>query len=158
MSLYNSILAGITNALYDEFSSDASPITTIYTETIPQGFTEPCFFVEPVAVTQEKRIHREYDRSYSFDVMFFPADSTCANEQMTSIGDRLLFALEMISISETDRLRGASTGWRLVDGVMHFSISYNPRVLNPPPSDPELTRATLNGQEIPNRQNNGESP
>lgn len=150
MTIHDDILTGITQALYAEFSADDNPTLTIYTETVPQGFAEPSFFVDTVSAIQEKRLNDEYDRVYSFDVAYFPTDSLDANREMQSIGDRLLFVLEYITLGNGDRLRGSGMARNVVDGVLHFSVAYSPRVRRPFPEEATVQRGILNGIPLPN--------
>ena len=150
MTMHDDILTGITQALYDEFVTDDQPIRPIYTETVPQDFDAPSFFVDAVSSIQEKRLNDEYDRVYSFDVVYFPSDSLAANKEMQDIGDMLFFVLEYITLENGDRLRGSGMSRSIVDGVLHFSVAYSPRVRRPIPEETTVQRGSLNGIPLPN--------
>ena len=111
------ILDGITLAL-----RAAYPDCQIESDTIEQGLTPPAFLVVLVSAEQEKRAGERWRRLPRFDILYYPK---AGREECYMAADNLCTILELITLPGGDRLRGTEISFEVVDGVLHFMISYN---------------------------------
>lgn len=122
--MINGIIAGIGKALSDEFKDTYQ----IYMEQIPQGFKEPCFFIQGINAAEKQFLNRRYKFNQSFVVQYFPEEDKISNEDMYFIAERMMRALEFIEQigeEETNKLRGANRSYRIIDGVLNLFVDYN---------------------------------
>lgn len=90
------------------------PEHEIYTESIEQGFREPCFSIIQIdGDSEDYPSGRTYIRQH-FDVRFFP-DKPRPREQCRDIAEQLIFVLR-----ELPGVRGADIEWEITDDVLHF--------------------------------------
>lgn len=74
--------------------------------------------------SQQPVVGGRYYREHAFDVHYFPAEDTEANEEMHEVGDTLYEALEYITLGE-GLIRGTGMRYEVIDNVLHFFVSYN---------------------------------
>jgi hypothetical protein len=60
----------------------------------------------------------------SFDVHYFPQSKNYQSE-IRDVGDRMFDALEIITLTNGDTIRGTSRRFEDHDGVLHFFVDYN---------------------------------
>ncbi|MBO7394391.1 MAG: hypothetical protein J6U98_09380 [Abditibacteriota bacterium] len=118
------ILDGITAALHAAYET-----YDIYADqNIEQGLTEPCFFIESVDAPSTDVVKGWNERTYSFDVMFFPEDET-DRATMYDVGDALHLILRRITVDDDGESRTVSAAdgatYRIVDGVLHYTVAYD---------------------------------
>ena len=118
------ILDGITAALHAAYET-----YDIYADqNIEQGLTEPCFFIESVDAPSTDVVKGWNERTYSFDVMFFPEDET-DRATMYNVGDALHLILRRITVDDDGESRTVSAAdgatYRIVDGVLHYTVAYD---------------------------------
>lgn len=122
--MMNGIIAGIGKALSDEFKDTYQ----IYMEQIPQGFKEPCFFIQGINAAEKQFLNRRYKFNQSFVVQYFPEEDKTSNEDMYLVAERLMRALEYIKqfgTEEESTLRGVQRNYRIIDGVLNLFVDYN---------------------------------
>ncbi|KXG78285.1 phage tail terminator family protein [Thermotalea metallivorans] len=102
----------------------------IYTEEIKQGLKPPAFFIKTLNPSQTQILGRRYQRTYPFDIHFFPSENGAEAEQCESITDQLFSELEYITV-DGNLTRGTGMNAEVVNGVLHFFIQYNSYVLKP---------------------------
>lgn len=105
----------------------AYPAIPVHGEEIEQGFTEPCFFVQLFPVAQTHLLDRRYRRSHSFNVQYFDA----RNRDLHAMAEELYSLLYLIAI-EDDLIRGSSMSHEIIDGVLHFFVTYEFQILRIP--------------------------
>lgn len=113
----NIILDGITLAL-----RSAYPEYRIEADSVEQGLAPPAFIVLLISAGQIARAGTRWRRAPRFDVMYFPKEG---REECYAVADDLCQVLEVITLPTGDSLRGTSIEFEVVDGVLHFFISYN---------------------------------
>ncbi len=113
----NIILDGITLAL-----RKAYPESAIYCKAVKQGLRPPAFTVLLVAAGQEAQPSKRWKRSPRFDILYFPE---AGQEECYVTADELCQILEVITLPAGDLLRGSDMNYEVVDGVLHFFVSYN---------------------------------
>ena len=96
----------------------------IYSETVKQGLQEPCFFIAVLNPLQTQMIGTRYFRQHPFDIHYFPAVQDNNNELQGMASD-LFDALEYITLTNGDLVRGSEMHYEVVDGVLHFFVDYN---------------------------------
>lgn len=107
------------------------PTTPIYGEEIRQGFQEPCFFVKLLQGEHSQVLGRRYARTHSFDIHYF----TGTNGDLHAMAEQLYGCLETIQAAGST-CRGQGMSHEIVDGVLHFLVSYDFHVLRERPEVP----------------------
>lgn len=90
-----------------------------YGEEIKQGLQEPSFFVKLLSSAQDREFGRRYSRSHSFDIHFFGK----TNEEIHATAEQLYDCMEYITVG-AGVCRGRSMSHEIVDGVLHFFVTY----------------------------------
>lgn len=139
MVTINSVLDGVILKLSQTF-----PTATIYEEEIKQGLVEPCFFVKLFPVAQDKEFGRRYKRYHNFDVHYFPLSKEDANVEMHNVAEKLYDVLEWISLG-TEKDQGTKMNHEIVDGVLHFFVSYDFHLMRPKQDYPKMQTLTKEG-------------
>jgi len=115
----NDVRRAIMLALKNNF-----PNAKIYGEEIREGFIAPCFFVKVLEPTETQMLGTRYLREYPFDVHYFPRQEN-NNEEMNDIADQLFRVLEYVTLANGDLLHGIKMYYEIVDGVLHFFVTFN---------------------------------
>lgn len=119
--MVNELLTGISVKLNQVFGAGYE----IYGDTdVIQGLTEPCFFIAVLQPTQKNLVGLRYIRENPFDIQYFPATAG-NNTELHSMGSDLFEALEFIQLLNEDLVHGTSMEYEIIDGVLHFKVSYN---------------------------------
>ena len=113
----NIILDGITLAL-----RKAYPESAIYCKAVKQGLRPPAFIALLATAGQEAQPSKRWKRSVRFDVLYFPE---AGREECYATADELCQILDVITLPTGDLLRGSDVSCEVVDGMLHFFISYN---------------------------------
>ena len=110
------ILDSIESALQKEY-----PDIEIGFDTVDQGPAPPAFLVTLVSAEQIKQVGERWKRISRFDVSYYPKQGL---KECYAVVDKLCYALELITLSEGELLRGTEISLKITDGVLHFMISY----------------------------------
>jgi hypothetical protein len=113
----------IAEALFQEFKSGYE----IYTEKVEQGLTEPCFMIRCVNPTKNVHLGSVYKRTNQFVIQYIPSTSE-ANEECTSVLERLFECLEYVTVSKQS-VRGTELHGEITDGILTFTVKYDGFVL-----------------------------
>jgi hypothetical protein len=98
--------------------------TKIYTESIEQDFTEPCFFIKELNSSHNKELGNRYKRDHFYDIHYFPNPKNAKqNEETRNMAEILYEQLEYIEV-EGRPLMGLDMRHEIVDGILHFFIRY----------------------------------
>lgn len=116
----NEFIAGISIKLNKVFGDEKR----IYTEDVAQGLKEPCFFILPLNLSQSNMLASRKFVQMPFDVHYFP-EVPNNNSELFEMGWELTDALEFITLVSGDMLHGTDMHCEVVDGVLHFFVSYN---------------------------------
>ena len=117
--MINKIIDGISVAIDSEFGDPYE----IYTESIEQGFTEPCFSILCLNPTLEQFLGRRYFRTNQFCIHYFPSSDEKRSECF-AVMERLVKALEVITV-DGDLIRGTRMNGEIVDDVLNFFVNYD---------------------------------
>lgn len=118
--MINDIIKGIAAALNKAFGDEC----TIYKEDVPQGFKEPCFYILHVMGENVPYLTGRYLKKNRFDIHFFPTPGNREKTEMYAVEEQLHFALEYINVLD-NLFRGTKMSSEIVDGVLHFFVSYD---------------------------------
>ena len=95
-----------------------SPDSSIYIDKVEQGLNDGDFLVRLINTDYLKRGTGELNRVVSsFDIIYFPKNG---NKDCISTGDKLSELL-----STEDIIRAVEKSFEIVDGILHFKVSYN---------------------------------
>lgn len=117
--MINKIIDGIVEAINIEFGDDYE----IYTESIEQGLTEPCFSVLILNPTDDLFLGDRYMKTNQFMIQYFPSTND-KNKECNEVLERLYSCLEVIYVGD-DLTRGANMSGKVVDEVLNFEINYD---------------------------------
>lgn len=132
--MVNELIKGVSIKLNATFGDGYE----IYVKDVKQGLKEPCFFI---AVLQPERRPMLGPRSFQtnpFDIHYFPEDET-DNGEMIGVAERMMDALEMITLLNGDLIRGTNRKYEIVDGVLHFFVNFNMHLIKPVDATPMET-------------------
>ena len=105
----------IKTALRTQYPEDQYDV---YTESIEQGFSEPCFAIHQLTADITPYAESRPHIVQHFDVRFFPTE-TRPREQCRAVAATLTFLLRQLA-----SLRGSGLSWEITDDVLHFFVSY----------------------------------
>lgn len=116
--MINLIITGIAQALAEAF-----PGAEIYQEAVHQDFKEPCFFIQPLSVSEKDFIGGRRQITCPVTVIYFPGSQDAPCAEIASVGAQLFPTLGSIT-TEGLVLRGSDLHSETVDGVLHFFATY----------------------------------
>lgn len=97
------IIDGVCKRLSEEFGENYK----IYTESVEQGFTEPCFFVSATSVEMTKMLGNiergRYNRKQGVNVVFYPKQGDDVRNEVYSAAERVMDVLEYIEFDGLTR-------------------------------------------------------
>jgi hypothetical protein len=116
--MINSIVAGISTALYDTFGEKYE----IFGEKIEQDLKEPCFFISCLSPSHTQFLGKRYFRTNNFCIQYFPETDT--KRECWEVAESMEDCLEIIHV---DGLlwRGTKMHYEVVDGVLNFFVNYD---------------------------------
>ncbi|GFN35818.1 phage tail terminator family protein [Tepidimicrobium xylanilyticum] len=115
----------IRKAILRKINTFRDKDTKIYSESIEQGFQEPCFYIKEVNSSQNRELGNRYKREHLYDIHYFPnPNSSTKNTDMRAMAEVLYEQLEYIEVAGRP-LRGYDMNYRIVDGVLHFFVKYS---------------------------------
>ncbi|WP_455577338.1 phage tail terminator family protein [Anaerosinus sp.] len=118
--MLNEIMNAISQKIRSVFGSEYK----IYFDEIAQGFKEPCFFISLLQANQKQIIGNRYFREHFFDIHYYPKSTAGITREVNEVTDKLLMALEYISIGG-DLIRGTKMKHEVHDDVLHFFVNYD---------------------------------
>lgn len=122
--MLNEIIKGISMTLSSTFGFE------IFANRVEQGLQAPCFFISVLKPEASPLLGRRSMRRYALDIQYFPTE-TRKNDEMYQVADRLMESLEFIRLPEGDLLHGTQISYEVVDGVLHFFVTYNLSMYRP---------------------------
>lgn len=116
--MINSIISGISNALYDAFGYEN------FSSRIPQDLEPPCFYISCIKPKTKKYIGTRRLQKNSFVIQYFPGRSPAPEGECYGVGEKMFECLEVVS-ADGFLLRGTEMKFKVMDGVLHFFVDYN---------------------------------
>lgn len=95
----------------------------IYSDNVKQGLKEPCFFIRSLTTSNTPLLGTRSFRQNPFDIHFFPKLKN--SEETNAVTEQLFDALEYITFTRGDLVRGTKMHAETVDGVLHFFVNYD---------------------------------
>lgn len=117
--MINKIIDGICLSISEEFLDGYK----IYTESVEQGFLEPCFSIECVNHTKKIFLGNRYFRENKFMIKYF-SSSDDYKQDINEVSEKLYNCLEYIEV-DGDLLRSSSKSFEVKDEVLCFSLNFN---------------------------------
>ena len=96
---------------------------TIYTETVEQGLTKPCFLITCIKSQVRKVSIGRYGQQMDFDIQYH-SNSQNTLEDSHDVATKLYGALECIQCAEGIKLRGRNQSHGMVEDTLHHVVSY----------------------------------
>lgn len=118
--MLNEIIKGISMALNAAFGDGYE----IFQNDVEQGLKEPCFFIAVLKPEVTPMMGTRYIKRNPFDIQYFPT-STGKNAEMIAVAERMMEALDFITLPNGDLLHGTSVSYEIVDNVLHFFVNFN---------------------------------
>ncbi|MDO4327003.1 MAG: hypothetical protein Q4E24_13385 [bacterium] len=119
------MITGILDAVTRRLSEIFDDKYAIYTDEVKQGLEEPCFFVMFLEPSEKPMIGQRYFLQNGMVIQFIPDESEQVSKDVYEVAEVLMDGMEYITLSDGDLLRGTGRRWQVVDGVLHFFVSYN---------------------------------
>lgn len=117
--MVNKIIDAISVAINTAFGDEYE----IYTESIRQGFKEPCFFIYNFNANNDLFLGERYYRENQFCINFFPTKGN-ENEKCHAVAEKFYKSLEYLNV-KGDLLRGTGMKHDILDSVLNFYVNYN---------------------------------
>lgn len=112
----------IVNAIAIKLNHVFGDTFTIYTESIEQGFKEPCFFIDFLNADRTQVVGKRYHDGQLFDIHYFPKEG---NTEIFGMMNKLKDTLEYVTTIDGTVLRGTNINLEIVNGVLHAFVNYN---------------------------------
>lgn len=125
---------------------------SINLEPIEQGFEKPSFFILPIHETEEILIGDRAKRTVTFDVHYFTGEINEPKADLLNVANKLYPVLKKLGKEDNEEnyfLNGFNLHHEIVDGVLHFFVTYKYIVIyNDDVSDnmQVLERVKINGK------------
>ena len=119
----NKIIDAIAVTLYTKFGKDYE----YYKEDIPQGLSEPCFFIKLVESDFATETIGSKRKGHSFDIHYFPTEGR-KNSEMFDVADVLVWLLQTVTAADGTKYRALNVNYSIVDDVLHFMVDYDAHV------------------------------
>lgn len=112
------IVDGIIAAIRTEYDKSFR----IYTESVEQGFKDPCFSILCLNGSGEKKAVARHNRTQLFIIRYFPS----SKEPIAECNEVMERLYELLSIIDAGgvKIRGKEMKGKVVDGVLQFQITY----------------------------------
>ncbi len=130
--MINSIIAGISTALFDAFGERYE----IFIDEIKQDLEEPCFFISCLNPTHELFLGKRYFRTNNFCIQYFPETHTRQCECL-DVAESMMECLEIVT-ADNVQIRGTKMKYEVIDGVLNFFVNYDCfvyKIVNETPMD-----------------------
>lgn len=117
--MLNEIVKGVSMQLTAVFSD-----VRVYQDDVRQGLKAPCFFIGTLKAERQPLGGGRYLSRNPLDVQFIPKNSV-ENGEMCAAAEKLFSALEFITLPDGSLAHGSNMSCEIVDGVLHFFVSYS---------------------------------
>ncbi len=126
----------IINAMADTL--EAATGKTIYEDEVKQGFSDRCFYINPLKATYTPVVGRWWQGSYTFDVIYYTTSKT----EGYQYGEKLRDLLEVLD-TEDGTIRGVNMSYQYIGSdAVHLYVTYNVSLRKPPDSIVKMTKLT----------------
>lgn len=115
------VIDGIIEAIRTEYGSAHFKV---YTELVEQGLKNPCFSVMCLNPSVEVTGKVRSRRYYPFVIDYFPKSDDEPVDECNTVYETLIECLGDITV-EDKIIHGSNVSGNVVDGVLHFQITYD---------------------------------
>lgn len=128
------VISSISKILRAKFTSTEA--VKIYKDKPTQGMDKPCFFIEQLNLDTTSEMRARAQKDYLLDIRYHPKDTdTEARTTMNTIAEKLSASVgEIPIVGQAVKNRGMKSN--IVDGVLHFIVSYSFKVVEQPEAQP----------------------
>lgn len=113
----------ITNAVITQLKN-AFPTSKRYKERQESNVVRPCFFVQQLLLTQEKRMSQKYTRLYRIKITWLPLlNSATPRDDCDKMGEALLGAFRYLSLPWKNVV-GRNAEFETVDNELQFTVEF----------------------------------
>lgn len=98
--------------------------TKVYTDTVKQGLTEPCFLIQLLSPSLGALVGNRYHLTVPADILYFPfvyGD----NDEMNSVAETLMENMDVLTLVDGDNIRGWGLRYEVIEEVLHFFVTYH---------------------------------
>lgn len=113
----NDIINGICKALHESM-----PDAEIYTESVEQGLSPPCFAVAALELSDTQKLGTRHFRQYPYVIHYFPATEQ-PKEECRDMLDKLYETMQYIH-PDCGLIRGHNIHAAYEEAVLHFYVTY----------------------------------
>lgn len=97
----------------------------IYIDEIPQGFKEPCFYVQVLNPDEKQLLGERYLRTYNFCIQYFPKKGLWENAEIAELLHR---TLDKIDLENENYVRGVNRRYEIVEKNLYYFVTYRSHV------------------------------
>ena len=112
----NIVLDAITLTL-----SEAFPNSEVFGESVDQKLTDESFIVRVVSNITTPLLWTNTEENILFEIVYFPKKG---DVECYSVGNEVTRVLRLIELSNSQKLYGKNIGYKVVDGILHVSVSF----------------------------------
>lgn len=116
--LPSNIITAIAIRLYQIFGAGYE----IYTDTVEQDWTEPCFLILCLSQTKEPLSQFRFKRQNKYNIQYFPKSSQA--KEISNVTDQLFDGMCFIQ-TDSGLVRGTKMQAEVTDGILHFQVQYD---------------------------------
>ncbi|MEF9952201.1 MAG: hypothetical protein RR782_02655 [Clostridium sp.] len=116
------------------------PNVDIYTKSVEQGFSEPCFFIKVLKSDLEQELGRRYRKDIKVDIHYF---SDKGERDCYEVLEKLYVCLGTINLAERS-LKAKKVSGEVIDGILHFFISFPHLVIEEKPTEIKMGKLEVN--------------
>lgn len=136
--MINKLIDAISVKLHQTFGDNYK----YYSESIEQGFEEPCFFIKLITSTQGRKSQIRYLKGQKFDIHYFPSEVD-KNLEMLDVIEKLNDVLEYVTDADVNIYAGSNISSEIVDEVLHFFVSFDAYVYKMPDAVDKMEDLTV---------------
>lgn len=118
--MIKSILEAVADSLYSEFGDRYK----IYSDPLPQGTEEPCFYVLLLNSTVKRVMDKRYYMTNQVCIQYLPFDKINPKTEFAEVIQRLMTTVDDITV-DNKPIHGSSIHTESTDEVLNFFINYN---------------------------------
>lgn len=114
--LINGIAQKLTTVFGDAY--------TIHTREVDEAQQTSCLIVSLLQSERQARLGGRMYQSSAFDIRYYPP-AVVDYGDMIAVGETMMTELALITLYEGDLAGGVRRKYEIVDGVLHFLVTYN---------------------------------
>lgn len=97
---------------------------SIYTETVEQGFSEPCFFIKLLDFLQTRQVGNRFLCKHKFDIQYYPKGPN-KNQEVLDVLAKICDVLEFVTDTIGDVYMGNGMSYEIIEEILHFYVNFD---------------------------------